>query len=910
VPHVTDFGLAKRVATDLSLTESGAIVGTPGYMAPEQAAGTKGLTTTATDVYGLGWLLYALLTGKPPFQGDSVLETLTRVKEREPEAPSGSNRRVDRDLEAICLKCLEKEPGRRYGSAEALAEDLERWLRGEPILARRVSGWARFLRWCRRNPVVAGLAGTAAGLLVLLVSSLAVSAVWIARERAEAVSQRDAAREQQALAVAEKTRAVEQAERVRQYLYAADMRLAHQAWQSADLRLLQSSLARHLPQPGEPDVRGFEWHYLWGLAHREPLVLRGHAGEVNHVVFSRDGTHLATCGQDRSVKIWDAATGQELWPPLGHEADVNWVSFSPDGRTLASAGDDATVRLWDAATGQARAVLKGHTREVVAAEFSPDGQWLATGGADHLVKLWEARTGRERRTLRGHSDRIESLAFTPDGKLLVSGSSDYTACVWDVSAALGPGLPAGTPCPPLRTFPAKRGASPTGDPIGILGIAVAADGQTLAMACRDGSAQLWDLNSGRPVTHFTIGDVRIDAIVFSPDGKRLATGSEDAAVRLWDLATREEQKFLGHAGKVWSVAFSPDGTRLASAGADGTVRLWQTSAVPQRRLLVRHPSHIQALAFSPDGKTLAVNSEDGTAQLWDLGTGGKVADWSRPGAGSGVAPHPGTWNLGTMCMLAFTADGRTVFLGADQGLAATWDVRSGRLLAEFGEPRASRSLALSPDGNVLACGGGDRSWSVRLWDTATRRPIRDLPNPSGPNDSWAVYTLAFSPDGGTLAVGQQPYVTLCDVPTGRSRARVRLGKGPIHGLAFAPDGRTLVAGTSEGPVVVLDARTGAVQGTWPGHKPGARVVSVAFAPDGKTLATSGTDGAIRLWQVFSGQELFPLAEFQDVVEPLVFSPDGRSLAAAVRSGTRSDIYVWTIAVPGAPARNGGARTER
>jgi WD40 repeat protein len=170
--------------------------------------------------------------------------------------------------------------------------------------------------------------------------------------------------------------------------------------------------------------------------------------------------------------------------------------------------------------------------------------------------------------------------------------------------------------------------------------------------------------------------------------------------------------------------------------------------------------------------------------------------------------------------------------------------------------------------------------------------------------------LAFSPDGGTLAVGEPSYVTLCDVPTGRLRARVRLGKYPIHGLAFSPDGRTLVAGTREGRLVVLDARTGAVQVTWPGHKPGTGVVSVAFARDGKTLATSGTDGAVRLWQVFSGLELFPLAEFKEAVEPLVFSPDGRSLAAAVRSGTRSDVYVWTIPVPSVPPRNGGVRTER
>jgi hypothetical protein len=383
LPYVTDFGLAKRLESGADLTQSGAIVGTPGYMAPEQATGKKETITTAADVYGLGAVLYALLTGRPPFTGETPLDTLTKVREQEPESPSNDNPRVDRELEAICLKCLEKEPRRRYASAEALADDLERWLNGEPIQARAVGRLERLGRWCRRNPVVAGLTAMTAALLVLVV-------VFALRERSSAIRQRDDAREQQA-------RVEEREAALRRQMYIADVELASQAWRNADLRVMRERLARQLPQPGQEDLRGFEWHYLWRVCHSsEPWTLRGHEGEVGCAAYSPDGQTLATAGQDGTVRLWQVASRELRAVLRGHTGTVLWVSFAADGRTLTSIGADCTLRRWDRASGLERDVLALPYTGFVHAALTPDDRLLALALADNTVRLWDVRTRTER----------------------------------------------------------------------------------------------------------------------------------------------------------------------------------------------------------------------------------------------------------------------------------------------------------------------------------------------------------------------------------------------------------------------------------------------------------------------------------------------------------------------------------
>jgi serine/threonine protein kinase len=287
-PHVTDFGLAKRVKGDRALTQSGAIVGTPSYMAPEQAAAKKGLSTAA-DVYSLGAILYELLTGQPPFRAETPLDTLLQVLEREPERPCSFNPDLDRDLETICLKCFEKDPQGRYASAEALTADLERWLAGEPISARPVSNVERLWRWCRRNPVVTSLLAAVAGALLL---GTVVASYFAARANSNA---REA--NQEKLRANEKVaEAIRERELARRHLYVAKLQLAQTAWRDAEIGRLLDLLEEQRPKSGQEDLRGFEWYYLWRLCHSDLVTLKGHTGTVRSVAFSPDGRRIASGG--------------------------------------------------------------------------------------------------------------------------------------------------------------------------------------------------------------------------------------------------------------------------------------------------------------------------------------------------------------------------------------------------------------------------------------------------------------------------------------------------------------------------------------------------------------------------------------------------------------------------------------
>ncbi len=420
-PKIADFGLAKRTEDRGDLTKSGALMGTPSYMAPEQADSRGKQVGPAADVYALGAILYECLTGRPPFKAATLMDTIWQVVRDEPVAPSQLQSRTPRDLETICLKCLQKEAAQRYGSARTLADDLQRFLNGEPIVARPVGPIERAVKWARRRPAAALLLAVGilmavvlpSGGVALLFSRAAQQETELALRKVEEARNRE---EEARKGEAEQRRRAEGALRETQRNLA---RFVHNLAFSSDGQRLAIA---------NPDNSIGVWELQTG---QEILRLKGHTNPVQGVAFSLDGQKLLSGSGDKTLRLWDVRTGETLVVFQGHTATVNGVAFSPDGTRVGSASLDGTVRIWDARGGQQLFSLKGHTNMVYSVAFSPDGTRLATGSEDRTVKMWDARTGESLLDLKGFALPIMDLTFSDDGTRLIATESNRQTTIWD-----------------------------------------------------------------------------------------------------------------------------------------------------------------------------------------------------------------------------------------------------------------------------------------------------------------------------------------------------------------------------------------------------------------------------------------------------------------------------------------------
>jgi WD40 repeat protein/serine/threonine protein kinase len=905
-PKIADFGLAKQLDVDAGHTPSGAILGTPGYMGPEQARGHTGAIGPPADVYGLGAILYECLTGRPPFKGATTLDTILQLLRDEPLPPRQLVPLVPRDLETVCLKCLAKEPARRYASAAALAEDLQRFLRGEPVKARPVGSAGRAWRWCRRNPVVAGLLATVA---LSLLSGAGVS--WLYALRAE-----DKAR----LANDNARRAYERG-------YVSDLRLAQRAWEDTyPDRLLELLEGQQPAQTGGIDLRGFEWSYWWRLSHAELFSLPG-----RYACFSPVENRLATlCDQD-TVKVWDEATGGERLSLPAASHPLRAICFSPDGRRLATAEEQqsqpGTVTLWDAQTGRQVLSLKGVMGKVGTLCFSPDGNRLASGGGGAFqpggVQIWDARTGELLRTIQGPSGIVTHVAFGAGGKLLAGASFGSR------------GLPS------FRTTIGGRAAeltlwnAATGEQVrslklarvGISAMAFSPDGNWLASSSGDNTIQLWDAAGGQPPRTLTGHQHSVRCLAFSPGGERLVSGAAEKTLKVWDVATGQVLATLkGHPGALTSVTFSHDGKRIASASADGTVKVWPAAASQEPRRL-GHGGEVTSFAFGGPGEGppptrgpwLASAGSDKTIKLWD-GNASVLRTFSGqryPPYRLAISPDRGVLVAATQgdpfsgrpnALIRFTA-----------GEVKVWDAGTGaeRPLEQPG--LIALDLTISPDGERLLAAGRTPSNTmlvpdpvVRVWELATGRLQREFPLP-------ATYGgLCFSRQGTRLAlVDKGGVIRLWDTDTGQETLTLpgHDSHARLPRLAFSPDGQCLAVSTGE-KITVWDTSR-----STEGRQAGARplltlkghtdmVTCIVFHPDGRRLASAADDNTVRIWEAKTGQELLSLGEHrgpgvsQQTGSPsldgwfqLAFSPDGHSLAEAHKDGT---ILIWDARPPEQP----------
>jgi len=846
-PRITDFGLARRFvvpppcsakalrggessgpadtepakAGTTNLTLSGHPVGSPGYMPPEQALGKRSDIGPHSDVYAMGALLYHLLTGRAPFSAETMEATLSQALHNEPAPPRTLNPTVPRDLETICLKCLEKEPARRYRTAQELADDLNRFENDEPISARPVTGSERLRRWAWRNPRVAMLTVTL--ITVFLAGLLAVSWQW---RRAEHHARTE----------------TQQRVRLEQVLAHKDIETAEGLFASGDVPSALARLAHVLRQMPTNHIAATR--LLSALTHRSfalpvapPLT---HEAGVLSAQFSPDGRRVVTASADGTAGVWDAHTGAKL-AEVRHAAIVRHAEFSPDGRRIITASEDSTAQVWDANTGQPLTAPLQHGLKVRRAHFSPDGQRVVTASADATARVWDGRTGEPVAPPLQHAKYVNDAAFSPDGRRVATASDDATACVWDARTGM-------------------RLVGPLQHREQIYSARFSPEEKRLVTASADGTARVWDALTGQPLAVLRHREFMPFAN-FSPDGTRVVTASWDNTARVWDAATGEPvTPALEFESDVLHAEFSSDGRRVFAI-ADTAARVWDAASGRPLTELILHAAPLRHVGgFSPDGGRVVTASLDKTAIVRDVRAGAALPEILADRQASRT--------------VAGSADGRWIAAGRGREFVVhVWDASTGEIVAgPLHHDDLIVTIQFSPDGRSLLT--ASRDGTARIWNVPSGEPAGPPLRHQGP-----IRSAQFSRDGRRIATASEDETArIRDAASGRELfAPLRHGNY-VSWAEFSPDDQRVVTASGDNTARVWDAATG--QPLVPPLRHQLGLQAAHFSPDGRTLVTASDDGTARLWESGTGQPVGQPLTHLGHVRAVKFSPDGRWVVTA------------------------------
>jgi eukaryotic-like serine/threonine-protein kinase len=862
-PRITDFGLMRRLRAPDGFTITGQILGSPNFMPPEQcgvlskdrggeeqadssesemersvvtSANNKRAAGPWSDVYGVGAILYHLLSARAPFQAETVQEVLLQLREQDPVSPRLLNPSVPRDLETVCLKCLQKEPDQRYATAQELADDLQRFLRNEPIMARPVRRAELAWRWCRRKPALASALAIASLLLLVLLIGGPILTYRVNRERL----------------------------RAERYAYSTDMLLAQGALEEANLGKARELLNKYIPANSllvsrhsrsvHDDLREWEWRYLWRQTLGEEICTLGtHSNKLLALALSPQG-EAASASSDQVIKLWDvnshhaegsitcpgaplflnydgrgklivgfgtvSDSGRQsigIWKPDltnnvvidTHNDSLFAAALSYDQTLVAALGKD-WVRIWNTRTGEvvAKPPTDGNWIYQGTVAFSPDGQFLAYTYGDSTLKLWDLKAGRLIASLEGHANTVMSLAFSPEGHWLLSGSLDRTTIAWN-----------------LRTK--ERAATLTGHLGGVTALAISADGSRLVSGSADQRLKVWEMGTWRELATLKGHGNEITCVVISEDGTDILSGSKDQTVRIWDNKPKEPELAMKRPESgFYSAEVSPAGETLRMFyGGSNTLVFFDAATLEERNRFDASILPGDQMATGPDGRILA--NADREITLWNA----KPPELTRHLTSGAVS-------VSEVRRMTFASTGKLLAAARSDGTLEIWDVYTGSQLHTFTtESKTVHCVVFSRDSSLVAAGSADGI--IEVWNVPQKKRLASL--------------------------GRQ--------------------LGWINDICIAPDNNSLVTAGSDGRVIIwkIDSQRGTpLNGRMSSYN------CVAISTDGRRVGAGENDGTIRIWDFASRQEVAVLRGHTQKVRRLAFHPDGDSLLSVSRDAMR----VW------------------